>query len=316
MTSPTRFIPLLLGLSVLTGAPRGAADDAADPRREPSALAASFRFEEAAAAYEKLAHDLGGTAEAPRALALAARFRLGLGQVDEARADARAAGDLDREAHAGVAAQVTLMRAHQHAGLLEWEPLRALLVEAVPVLDRRAAKLDDRLEAHALLGRALVHLGKPSEAAAEHRRVLALAKRAAVGEVGADAVGEARFFFADEVGRAASAIGLEPYHGSGDRKAIAAYLTGPAARWLTRRKAAAEAAERAYRSVLGVEVPPPPPPPRAPRSGVLGLLGDGAGVIRTRRRHPGGLKPRRVRSGPPRRAGLRRRAGRWRQRRA
>ncbi len=275
MGFPRCLVTLLLGLSALTATGRAAADTAWEHLLGgPQELVEQLRFEEGAAAYERLAHEVGGDRAAPRALAAAVRLRLGLGQVEEARADARLLDGLYRDAHPDLALGTTIARAHWHARLLEWGPLCALIGEAMPVLDRRGAP-DDRLQGHALLGRALERLGEHREARAQYRRVLDLAKRVPSGDPGKDAVGEARFFFADEAGRAAAAIVLPPYQGPADRKAVAAYLSGPAARWMERRYAAVEAAERAYLGVLGVEVPlppPPPPPPPPPAPGTIGLL--------------------------------------------
>jgi hypothetical protein len=162
--------------------------------------------------------------------------------------------------------------------------LHIVLDEAMPTIDRGAA-LDDRLAAHALLGRAFARLGQAKEAAAEHRRVIALAGKVTLDETGADALGEARFFFAEEAGAAAEGVTLAPYTGAGEKQTVLRYLGGPAQRWLDRKTAALEAAERAYLRVCGVEAPPAPPPvlrggdPNAPVALWRGGPAEGEGLI-------------------------------------
>ncbi|APR82728.1 Hypothetical protein A7982_08077 [Minicystis rosea] len=149
-----------------------------------------------------------------------------------------------------------LARARRLADDEAWDELRAQLTQAIPALDRHAA-LDDRLEARALLGRAFGNLGRHEEAAARHRFALALARGATLDERGRDAVGEALFRLAEPERAKAERITLAPYTGQGDRASVLAYLTGPATRWLIRRRAAVEATERAYLRLFGFELPPP-----------------------------------------------------------
>jgi hypothetical protein len=267
-------LPAILALSTVAAALPARVEAQGDPLHGAQALADDGYFDEAALRFEDRARALFGTGDAARALAAATILRLGLGHLEQARADAARLDQIYGEGHAAITARVTLARARRHAGLLEWEPLRALLVEALPALDRRAPR-DVRLEAHALLGRALERLGKHEDARAEHRWVLALAKPDPAPGLGADAVGEARFFFAEEAGAAAARVVLAPYDGRGDRASVIAYLRGPAARWMERKAAALETAERAYLRVLGVIVPPPSPPlpPPLSQQGLLSSAG-------------------------------------------
>ncbi len=236
-----------------------------------------MRFEEAAAAYERLGHDLAGARVAPQALAEAVRLRLGLGELEQARADAKL---LDER---------TGMPTPISPRVRRWSVRNDTRAS---VSGSRCAPCSPRpcLFSIGAWHRSMIASGctcssgapwstsaSTKEASIEHRRVLDLAKRAPVGVPGADAVGEARFFFAEEAHRAASAIVRQPYQAPTDRKAIVAYLTGPVARWFARRKAAVDAAERAYLRVFGVEVPEPPPPPPPPPPGGVGLLSSSSG---------------------------------------
>ena len=242
-------------------------------------LAGPGDFDERAGALEQLAHTAPRAPEAAEALAEASLLQLGLGHLDRAAADADALAHDHRARHPELVRRVALARARRHAGLGEWDALRAVLVASRPAF-APGADVDDRLEAHALLGRALAHLGRPGEAALEARRVLALETRPNIGERGVDALGEAWFFFAEQAGERAAQIVLPKYTGPDTREAVLAHVAGPVQRWMVRKRYAVEVAEAAYARVLGIDMPPPalplPPPPVA-ATGMVGLLNAGAG---------------------------------------
>jgi hypothetical protein len=262
-----RCRPLSL-LALLAIAPRLAAAEPAPSSAEAlyasgAARLAVASFDDAASDFEAFARQAPADARAPSALAEATRLRLSLGDPDRAVSDAaelwRAAG---RETPA-LAAGVTLAVARDCAGASAWAATRATLLPAMTVIDRRAA-LELRAQAHGLLSRAAAGLGSATEAAAEHRRVLAIAAKAerletqAWGEGARDAAGEARMYFAEGKALAVERIALPPYPGVSSREAVIAYVNKVAAPWLARRMSALAEAERAYGRVLGVELPPPP----------------------------------------------------------
>lgn len=207
-----------------------------------------------------------------RHLAVAFAFVASLAVASPARGfdPEQLAADLEARAPA---AQVTLTRARRLAHREAWDELRVLLTNAIPALDR-GASIDDRLEARALLGRALAHLGQHAEAAARYRRTVALAKGAVLEQRGRDAAGEALFRLAEVEREKADRIVLAPYAGKNLRDAINAYLLGPAARWMKRKQYALEVAERAYARLFGLDLPPPVPPAPPPEAGT-GLLSGG-----------------------------------------
>jgi hypothetical protein len=263
--SPSLLLAAALAVALIRPLP-ARAESPPDPLAGAQALADRGFFEEAALSFEDRARALFGTADGARALGAAARIRLGLGQQQEAEVDAARLDQVYGEDHPDVVAGVTMARARHHAGLLEWDALRAVLAGGLPAIDRRTP-IGVRLEAHALLGRALAHLGRRAEARAEYRRVRALATPEPGPGPGADALGEARFFLAEEVGEGAARVVLVPYDGAGDRATVMAYLQGPAVRWLKRKTEALEAAQRTYQRVLGGSDPEPPPPARSSAGG-------------------------------------------------
>ena len=247
----------------------------------PSTLAFED-FDRRAADLEEAARGRPRAASSAEALAEASLLRLGLGQREEAESAARSLEAVFRARRPDLVARVALAHARQHAGLLEWAEVRAILVRARPVLGPGAA-IDDRLEGHALLGRALARLGRRNEAELEFRRAIALEKREGIGARGRDALGEAWFFFADRADEMAKAIVLPPYRGSGDRESVMAYLKGPAERWAIKKRHALEVAEVAHLRVLGIVSRPPLPPagggdPDAPIT-PWGVDGDAAKLV-------------------------------------
>lgn len=216
-------------------------------------------FDRRAADLEEAARGRPRAASSAEALAEASLLRLGLGQREEAESAARSLEAVFRARRPDLVARVALAHGRQHAGLLEWAEVRAILVRARPVLGP-GADIDDRLEGHALLGRALSRLGRRNEAELEFRRAIALEKREGIGARGRDALGEAWFFFADRALERAKAIALPPYRGSGDRASVMAYLQGPAERWAIKKRHALEVAEVAHLRVLGLVSRPPLPP--------------------------------------------------------
>jgi tetratricopeptide (TPR) repeat protein len=269
---------LLAAFALVLASPGPALAAPPPPSTSPALPAPSPDFEQTAADLEARARAAPRAPAAAEALAEAALLRLGLGAVARAEADAATLDHGFRGRRPDLVARVALARARRHAGLLAWAEVRAVLVAARPVLGPGAA-VDDRLEAHALLGRALTELGRHREAELEYRRALALEKRAGVGARGTEAVGEAWFYFAEQARARAARVVLPPLAGPDTREAVLAYVTGPAARWMVHERYALEIAEVAYQRVLGFTVRPPPPPlpPPVAETGMIGLLDSGAG---------------------------------------
>lgn len=276
-----------------------------------AASEAMASYDEAATFYERFASTPAPTPaptsarrspdtdRAARALADAAVLRLRLGQDSQARDDVGLLQRRHGAAHPEVA-RITLMLASHHQEHEEWETARALLVGAMPAIDR-GSPLERRLEAHTILARSFASLDgadRAADAATEYRKVLALAReherdhdraaRAAKRDkqspapvpwsaAALDSRAEAHYYFAEQKRKVADRVLLPLYDGPGDRATILAYLETKAANWHLRKRWAIEEAERAYLKIFGIDlpsVPPPPPlPPPSPRPGAIGLLG-------------------------------------------
>ena len=132
-------------------------------------------YDEAATWYERFAQSNPKREKAPEALQDAVVLRLALGQDEAAVRD----GDLYVKNYgsskpAQAATVVFAIGAH-HVEKEDWGEARKRLAGALGVIDR-SAPLDVRIQAHALLGRAVAKLGSAADATAEYAKVRALWK--------------------------------------------------------------------------------------------------------------------------------------------
>jgi len=230
-------------------------------------------YDEAATWYERYAQASPRMEKAPEALQDAIVLRLALGQVEAATKDA------DRfSKNYGSWKPADTARVHFAVALHlldhdQPEAARKRLSEAMPAIDK-SATIAVQILAHVGLGRALMRLGKGKEAAAEHRQVLAhfrgatallakmqgtddLAELRTYGKV-LTAVSESMFFFAEEKRRAAEALRLPAYAGSGRREDVVTHTQTTLANAIAARRKAIDEAEKAYLEVLALQPFPPP----------------------------------------------------------
>ncbi len=230
-------------------------------------------YEEAASWYEIHARKSPKSDRAPEALQDALVLRLGLDQLAQAEVD----GDLFSKNHGSRKPRDTANIAFAIAGHVldrgDREGARQRLEASMAMFDRNGT-IDVQMLAHAMLGRVFVLLDKQPKAAVEYGKVRALYRDPAGvlrkiqeayghGEErplarALTAVGEATFFFAEEKRRAADAIPLPIYTGTGQRDDVAAHVSGPLSAWLTQRRAAIGEAEKAYVEAVGIEPAAPP----------------------------------------------------------
>jgi hypothetical protein len=148
---------------------------------------------------------------------------------------------------------------------------RDLLVGWAKAFDGRAP-LDLRLQAHVLLGRAWVKLNDARKAEPEYALVRdawrdqAAGVKAIQADGGDDrrlaraltAVGEARFFFAEQARRDVEKIRFPEFKGKADKAAITEWNRTKMADYAKKKRAAIEAVEKAYLEVLQIQPVPPP----------------------------------------------------------
>lgn len=228
-------------------------------------------YEEAAGGLEAFAHNYPAEGEAPASLKEALVLRLGMGQLDLATRDVELFSRNYGKKQPSESASLLVGIAAAHVEHDDFATGKKLLDTGMAFIDR-AAPLDRRILAHALLGRAQLKLGDGKRAEAELGKVRDLWKDPAAAlktleAQGADnrrvgqaltSVGEALFFFAEQKRTQAEAIAFPAYTGRGDRDDVARHLNTKVAEWLRRKRPAIELAEKEYLKI--VEIQPAPPP--------------------------------------------------------
>lgn len=230
-------------------------------------------YEEAASWYERFARESPRLDKAAEAQEDAVILRLGLGQDEQAMKDAELFERTYGAQKPALSAQIAFaVGAHD----IEREDFAAgarRLSAAMRSIDR-SASIDVQIQAHALLGRALGKTGGATGAAAEFDKVRAafkdpqgVVKRIAAADEGERdrrlgkvlmAVGEAKFFFAEQKRREADRVRFPEYKGSGQREDVLAHINGKVADWIKRKRPLIEEAEKAYLEILNLPIAPPP----------------------------------------------------------
>ncbi|HMR07744.1 MAG TPA: hypothetical protein PKA88_18310 [Polyangiaceae bacterium] len=152
--------------------------------------------------------------------------------------------------------------------------LRRLVVQ-IHRIDRDAG-LEDRMLAHALLGRAYASKRQSAKARAEYDKVLKLwaDPTAALKEIARasqqtkdelprtgqalNAAGEALFFRAEQKRLVADALSAPKYRGPDTREAINKFMHTAIAPWVQKRRKLIDDAQRAYQRILTLRPVPPP----------------------------------------------------------
>ena len=230
-------------------------------------------YEEAASWYERFARESPRVDKAAEAQQDAVILRLGLGQEEPAMKDAELFERTYGAQKPALSAQIAFaVGAHD----IEHEDFAGgakRLSAAMKSIDRNAP-IDVQIQAHALLGRALGKTGGITAAAVEFEKVRAafkdpqgLVKRSpATDDADRDrrtgkvllAVGEAKFFFAEQKRREADRIRFPEYKGSGNKADVLAHINGKVADWIKRKRPLIEEAEKAYLEILNLPIAPPP----------------------------------------------------------
>lgn len=230
-------------------------------------------YDKAAEYYENYAKtvDYKGD-EAVQALSDAVVLRLGLGQEKEALDNAQTFRSKFGGRKPKQAAQIAFAIADHHGDAGNWnEARKALLGQAMTLIDR-AASLDVRMQAHALLGRAYDNLKTDTAARKEYGAVVALWKdptaavksiRDAGGsdrEVGRalEAVGEALFYGAEQSKKKVDEYEFPKYKGQRDKDGITKHISTKVKDWYTKKRTMIEQASVEYKKIIDLQPVPPP----------------------------------------------------------
>ncbi len=217
--------------------------------------------------------------DADKALSDAVILRLGLGQEDQAIADAATFTKNYGGAKPAQTASIAFAIGAHYAEKEEWDKAQKALTGSMGVISKAAP--DVQVQAHATLGRVYMKGSKAGAnlAKGEYAKVRGLWSDAAKAEAairaaypteddGAkdrrlakalNAVGEA-FFFAAEERRQAEVDSLKfpVYTGPGDKAAVLKHIQTKVTDWYGKKKAAIEKVEPEYIKILELKPVPPP----------------------------------------------------------
>ncbi len=272
-----RFIAKSIGVRKVLLDPHFNLDRTELARKAVHDIGANFQaiavYEEAASWYERFAREspkLGGAAEAQQDAVI---LRLGLGQEDAATKDAELFERTYGAQKPALSAQIAFAVGAHDIDHEDFAGGAKRLSAAMKAIDR-SAPVDVQIQAHALLGRALGKAGGITAAAAEFEKVRAAFKdpQALVKRISATddadrdrrigkvlmAVGEAKFFFAEQKRREADRVRFPEYKGSGNKADVLAHINGKVADWIKRKRPLIEEAEKAYLEILNLPIAPPP----------------------------------------------------------
>lgn len=232
-------------------------------------------YDEAATWYERFAEKNPKMDEASTALQDATVLRLGLGQEDQAIKNAdlfnRNYGAKKPEETARIAFAIG---AH-YVDREDWANARKRLQSAMPKIDR-SAPLDVQIQAHALMGQVHMKTNSDTGARQEYSKVAryytdpnaTIKKLEAIGGTQDEklkrlakvltAVGEAKFYFAEQERKKVDAITFPEYKGSGKRDDVLKHINVKVKGWIGKKRPAIEKAEKEYLKVVQLEPVPPP----------------------------------------------------------
>ena len=235
-------------------------------------------YDLAAEWYEKYAKNDPGAPDADKALSDAIILRLGLGQDDQAIADAQTFTKSYGSKKPAQTAQVAFAIGAHYAEQENWDKARSSLMGSMSMIDKAAP--DVQAQAHATLGRAHSHLrGGDPQAKGEYAKVRAIwanpgdAEAKIRGAYPAEdelqkdrrlmkaitAVGEAYFYAAEERRKAeVDPLKFPVYGGPGDKASVLKHIQTKVVDWYKKKEAAIAKVQPEYFKI--VELKPSAPP--------------------------------------------------------
>lgn len=230
-------------------------------------------YDKAAEYYERYAETVKYKGdESVQALSDAVVLRLGLGQEEEALANATTFRSKFGGRSPKQAAQIGFAIAAHHGDNGNWsEAKRALTGQMMGLIDK-SATLDIRMQAHALLGRANDKMKVGPAAKREYSTVAGLWKDPAAAEkairdagggdrqVGRalEAVGEALFYNAEQYKAKVDDYEFPEYKGKKDKEGISKHIGTKVKDWYTKKKVMITDAAMEYKKVIDLKPVPPP----------------------------------------------------------
>ncbi len=213
---------------------------------------------------------------ADQALSDAAVLRLGLGQEDEAIADAANFNKYFGARKPAQTAQIAFAVAAHYGEKKDWAAVEKRLGGSMRLIDSKAT-LDIRLQAHALLARAYSKTNKGATAEKEYAIVSKMwadpkagvaqiesiegedtsAKQRRLGRA-LEAVGEAVFYFAEQKKAKVDKVKFPEYKGPGTKEAVVKHIQTKVKDWIGKKRPLIEEATADYKKIIDLQPVPPP----------------------------------------------------------
>ncbi|MEI9948637.1 MAG: tetratricopeptide repeat protein [Pseudomonadota bacterium] len=213
---------------------------------------------------------------ADQALSDAVVLRLGLGQEEQGIDDSNNFNKYFGARKPAQTAQIAYAIAAHYGEKKDWKNVEKRLGGSMKMIDTKAT-LDIVAQAHALLARADIQLGKGTLATREYKAVVGLWSdpTAAVAKIQSipgeddgskqrrlgralEAVGEAMFYFADQDKAKVDKLKFPEYHGNNSKEDVLKHIGTKVKDWIVKKRPLIEKASGEYKKIVDLQPVPPP----------------------------------------------------------
>ncbi len=211
---------------------------------------------------------------ADQALSDAVVLRLGLGQEDQGIDDSNNFNKYFGAKKPAQTAQIAYAIAAHYGEKKDWNNVEKRLGGSMKMIDNKAT-LDIVAQAHALLARADIKLGKETLAVREYKAVVGLWSdpNAAVAKIqgipgeddgskqrrlgrALEAVGEAMFYFADQDKAKVDKLKFPEYHGNNSKEDVLKHIGTKVKDWIIKKRPLIEKASGEYKKIVDLQPVP------------------------------------------------------------
>jgi len=213
---------------------------------------------------------------ADQALSDAVVLRLGLGQEEQGIDDSNNFNKYFGAKKPAQTAQIAYAIAAHYGEKKDWNNVEKRLGSSMKMIDGKAT-LDIVAQAHALLARADIKLGKETLAVREYKAVVGLWSdpNAAVAKIqgipgeddgskqrrlgrALEAVGEAMFYFADQDKAKVDKLKFPEYKGNNSKEDVLKHIGTKVKDWIVKKRPLIEKASGEYKKIVDLQPVPPP----------------------------------------------------------
>ncbi len=213
---------------------------------------------------------------ADQALSDAVVLRLGLGQEDQGIDDSNNFNKYFGARKPAQTAQIAYAIAAHYGEKKDWNNVEKRLGSSMRMIDSKAT-LDIVVQAHALLARADIKLGKETLAVREYKTVVGSWSdpKAAEGKImsipgeddgskqrrlgrALEAVGEGMFYFADAEKAKVDKLKFPEYHGNNSKEDVLKHINTKVKDWIIKKRPLIDKASAEYKKIVDLQPVPPP----------------------------------------------------------